>query len=472
MMDFSSIFVTSVAISILVIPVMWRLAPRLGMLDTPDARKVHTMPIPRIGGWGIALGTLFAVLAWAPLNPLVQAYVFGSLVLFATGALDDKGDLGHYKKFLAQLLAVGPVVLYADLYVDKLPLMGEATLPPELGIPFTVVAMIGAINAVNHSDGLDGLAAGESLLSLIAIALVAYFYGGSVAVAIAVAAIGGVLGFLFYNTHPARIFMGDSGSLFLGFTLAFLVVLLTQRVNPTLSPALTVPLLGLPIIDILAVLGQRVFHGLNWFRATRNHLHHRLLDLGFKHSAAVSIIYFIQAFFVIGAIYLINDEADLSIMVWYLGACAVIYALVTFAERTGWRAPARGEASSYQTAQSRLVWTRYLLTPAPVLLVAVGIIAFMGTNGLSKDLFFLTIVATAVALVARFTPEKRLRATPMDYLLVLVVVTIGIFCNLYLQEQQLTMFVIKGMIVLYICELLLNRIASRWSIHHHKRPTG
>ena len=467
-MAFSSIFISSVAISILVIPVMWRLAPRLGMLDTPDARKVHTMPIPRIGGWGIVLGTLCSVLAWAPLNPLIQTYVFGSLVMFATGVMDDRRGLGHYKKFLAQLLAVAPVVLYAELYVHKLPLMGQTTLPPELGIPFTVFAMIGAINAINHSDGLDGLAAGQSLLSLIAIALIAHFYGGSVAVVIAVAAIGGVLGFLLYNNHPARIFMGDAGSLFLGFTLAFLIVLLTQRVNPTLSPALTVPLLGLPIIDILAVLGQRVYYGLNWFRATRNHLHHRLLDLGCKHSTTVSIIYLIQAYFVIGAIYLMNDEADLFIMVWYLGSCAIIYALVNFARHTGWRAPDRGDAL-YQTAQYRHFWSRYVLTPAPVFFAAVGMIVFMGAQGLSKDLFILAIVATAVALVTRFTPERKLIATPMDYLLVLVVVTIAIFCSLYFQEQQLTMFVIKGVIVLYICELILNRIAARWSIHQHKR---
>ena len=289
------------------------MAPRLGMVDMPDPRKVHATPVPRVGGVGIVLGALIPLLLWLPLSAGILAYVFGSLVLFGFGAWDDSHELGHYVKFIGQFIAVLTVVYYGDVYVRQIPFMGMESVPDSIGKPFTVFAMVGMINAMNHSDGLDGLAGGLSVLSLSSIAYLAYLADGSQVVAIAVAVLGGIFGFLRYNTHPARVFMGDSGSQFLGFTLGFLAVLLTQNVNPVLSPALPALLLGLPIVDILAVFAQRVYHGMNWFRATRNHIHHRLLELGFHHYEAVVVIYSIQMFFIIGAIFL-SYESDALIL--------------------------------------------------------------------------------------------------------------------------------------------------------------
>jgi UDP-GlcNAc:undecaprenyl-phosphate GlcNAc-1-phosphate transferase len=279
------------AVSMLVIPVVARLAPRLGLIDTPDPRKVHTAPTPRIGGWGIALGTLVPLVLLFKFDPLLQSFVIGVAALFLFGVWDDARELGHWPKFVGQAIATGIVVFHGDLYVTRLPFVEGFSFAPLAGQLFTMVAMTGVINAINHSDGLDGLAGGETLLSLMAIAFLGHTASDGFVTGIALATIGGTLGFLRYNTHPAQVFMGDSGSQVLGFSLAFLVVDLSQVVNPAMSAAVPVLLLGLPIADILVVLYKRASGGMNWFRATRNHVHHRLLDLGFTHFESVVCIY-------------------------------------------------------------------------------------------------------------------------------------------------------------------------------------
>src|SRR5262245_8207109 len=163
---------TALVVSIAVIPMMIRLAPRLGMVDLPDARKVHLRPVPRVGGIGIALGALAAILVMAPQAGWVHFYVAGALVLIVFGALDDSREMGHYTKFVGQFLAVIPLVWFGDLWVSSFPFLATP-LPAEIGKPFTAFAMVGVINAINHSDGLDGLAGGESLLSLACLAYLA-----------------------------------------------------------------------------------------------------------------------------------------------------------------------------------------------------------------------------------------------------------------------------------------------------------
>src|SRR5215813_7520684 len=149
----------AVAVSMLVIPLVRRVAPRLGLVDMPDPRKVHTVPIPRVGGWGITLGTLLPLLLVLRLDPLVQSFLIGCAILFAFGIWDDARSIGHWPKFVGQLAAVAMVVYYGDLWVSRVPFI-DGTLAADIGKPFTMFALIGVINAINHSDGLDGLAGG------------------------------------------------------------------------------------------------------------------------------------------------------------------------------------------------------------------------------------------------------------------------------------------------------------------------
>ncbi|HFD79850.1 MAG TPA: undecaprenyl/decaprenyl-phosphate alpha-N-acetylglucosaminyl 1-phosphate transferase, partial [Gammaproteobacteria bacterium] len=329
--------VAAMAISMVLIPLMIRLAPRLGLVDVPNQRKVHATPVPRVGGIGIVIGSLLPLVFLLQPDRLTQAYIYGGLTLFIFGVLDDALELGHYQKFLGQIISALVVIFYGGLYITRFPLVPDQEISAAFGIPFTLVAIVGMINAINHSDGLDGLAGGESLFSLGAVALLAFLRPeGMIAVMISLTVTGGILGFLRYNTHPARVFMGDSGSQFIGYTLAFLAIFLTQRVDRTLSPAVVLLLLGLPIADILVVLVKRARQGMNLFRATRNHIHHRLLDLGFVHSESVIIIYSLQMVFVTSGV-LMRHSQDGVIIGVYLAYCALIFAMINLAERTGWR---------------------------------------------------------------------------------------------------------------------------------------
>lgn len=516
------VFFAALAISVAITPLMIRLAPRLGMVDQPDPRKVHAEPIPRVGGIGIVFGALIPVLLWMPWDDGMLAYVFGALVLFGFGAWDDSHELGHYVKFIGQFIAVITVVYYGDVYVQQLPFMDMNALSDSVAKPFTVFAMVGMINAINHSDGLDGLAGGLSVLSLSAMAYLAYLAGGSEVVAIAFAVLGGVVGFLRYNTHPARVFMGDSGSQFLGFTLGFLAVLLTQNVNTALSPALPALLLGLPIVDILAVFAQRIYHGLNWFRATRNHIHHRLLTLGFHHYEAVVIIYSIQLFFIVSAIFL-SYESDTLILSIYLGACSLVFLFLILAERSGWRAHRQHGKSRFAVMVQNVIQHRFFVTGTRGAVAVVIAIMFLGSSllvnqvprdlGISAGLLAITLLlvlivgpkdsvisravsyvtaafivyletkyinpdtallhgavtglyallAICIWLSVRYATDSGFKTSPMDFLVIFVVLTIGIISQNHLHQELLGTMAVKIVVLFYGCELIFTKLRSRWT---------
>ena len=517
----------AVALSMLVIPVLSRLAPRLGLLDQPDVRKVHAVPVPRVGGWGITIGSVAPLLLSFTLGPLVQAYVLGVAILFVFGVWDDARELGHWTKFVGQILAVTVVVLYGDLYVARLPFFDGDVLGPVAGKLFTLFAMIGVINAINHSDGLDGLAAGESLLTLIAVAVLGYVLGDPLAVGVALATIGGILGFLRYNSHPARVFMGDAGSQVLGFTVGFLAVYLTQVVHTALSAALPALLLGLPIADIIVVLYLRIRSGGSWFRATRNHVHHRLLALGFDHHESVIIIYSIQAALVICGV-VMRYEADWSVMAVYLGVLTALFAGLMCAEAYGWRV--RGSATSSSRTESLLAKLSQSSVvrrvPLSVIYVAVPTLMLFGSLWVAEvprdfaaaaavlaavvvaemlrsratrstivraaiyaaailssyllivyprsgdsPVRFVTVVvvitlAIAIAAYVRFATRQEFSTTPTDYLVVFGMLALMAFGVVDTSSRAVVEFIAFSTVMLYGCEVVMGRDAGRWPMLH------
>lgn len=504
---------TALAVSIAVIPVMMRLAPRLGMVDLPDARKVHARPVPRVGGLGIALGALLAVVALAPHAGWFWFYVSGALVLLAFGALDDSREIGHYTKFAGQLLAVVPLVWLGDVWVASVPFL-SAPLPPELGKPFTAFAMVGVINAINHSDGLDGLAGGESLLSLACIAYLAQLSGDTGLVLLCFAVAGGIFGFLRFNTHPARVFMGDAGSQFLGFSLATFVVVLTQRSNPSLSMMLPALILGLPVVDILAVFYLRARSGMNWFRATRNHIHHRLLALGFDHYQAVVAIYAVQTLLVLCAI-VFRHDADALVLALYLLPCSLIFVLLWAAERSGWRlrreggdsplsrllggaraagvaramtacvavavpayfvaggfavralpsgiVPALVPIAALLALAAALPGRAWLEAPARVALYSLAPLWVYAVErqlqalapvALASTVPFYAALALAIALVWRLARDQEFAPTTMDFLIAVVALAAALFAGSLAQSGQVAALLVKIVLLLYGCELI------------------
>ncbi len=514
--------VLALALSTAVIPILWHLAPRLGLLDNPGERKIHTRPIPRMGGWGVFFGALLPILMLFDLDALSLAYIGGSVVLFVFGVWDDARDVGHRVKFIGQFVAVAILVFYGDLWIAKIPVIGAVSA--WIGKPFTFFAIIGMINALNTSDGLDGLAAGESLLSLLMIAVLAYIAGSVFAVAISAAIIGSILGFLRYNTYPARVFLGDAGSQFLGFTLGFLAVLLTQKVDPSISPAATLLFLGLPIVDIIAAMIIRAKNGKKMFVADRNHIHHRLMALGFDHHETVVIIYLLQSLLVISTVFL-RYAHDTLIIGFYVGISILIFSLLTRAERTRWHVdhrarPSRIEALSMAIQNNEKIgWTSFVVVmiavPVYMLIGSLGVASVPRDFGIIAALLFAVVItelvfnkgsrpvtvrgaiyvaaifavyltihepsvlasymksvdfgyffvlSMAIALCVRCTRENMFEITPMDFLIVCGAITAGILGGRNVQIQETSFIVIKAIILLYGCELLLSRLVKKWNI--------
>lgn len=336
-MQYLYVIAAATIISLVLVPFMMSHAERLGMVDHPSGRRVHDEPIPRVGGWGIVFGTLIPLGAMTTLTPLLGIFIYGSLVLLLFGALDDRYEMGPSAKFIGQFLAAIPLVIFGDFFITQYPLLTGWEPPVAVSMGITIVCLVAMINATNQSDGLDGLAGGESLLTLTGVSILAYLADASVLLIVALAAIGGVLGFLRYNTHPARVFMGDSGAQFLGFVVGFLCIWLTQYADMDLSPAAMLPLLGLPVFDFFLVLYVRLRNKQPIFKASKHHIHHRLLDRGFVHKETVTIIYVLHACMVLTGL-LLRHAGDLVIVAAYAGICGVFLMLLTSAERKNWRA--------------------------------------------------------------------------------------------------------------------------------------
>jgi UDP-GlcNAc:undecaprenyl-phosphate GlcNAc-1-phosphate transferase len=306
-------FLLAMMVTIAFLPVFGRMATKMGIVDQPGVRKVHGVPIPRIGGVAMIIGVLVAAIVIIPLESRDRYFLIAAVVLTIFGVLDDRFDLPYYIKFIGQLIAVVIVVVGADIQIHSITLEDRVMLPPWVSVPLTVFFLVGITNAINLADGLDGLAGGTTFLCLGALAMLAHSGGQVVCAAMALAFAGAVLGFLRFNTYPASVFMGDAGSQLLGFAVGVLSLRATQIGDSAVSAATPILLLALPILDTLSVMVQRIGEGRSPFDADKNHIHHKLLALGFDHHEAVMVIYTIQANLFLMA-YWLRYESDFTIL--------------------------------------------------------------------------------------------------------------------------------------------------------------
>lgn len=336
-MIFLSTLLLSLFITITLIPVFRRLAIRVHALDFPNERKVHTSPVPKSGGLAMAVGTLIPVVLWPQGNELIRSIIVGAGIVVVFGILDDFKDLGYKAKFSGQVIAALVVILYGGIKIQCLGMLlpDDACIPNWLAIPLTLVVIVGVTNAVNLSDGLDGLAGGISMLSFALIGYLAYRSGNIPIAVLSFAMVGAIFGFLRFNTYPANVFMGDAGSQLLGFAAISLSLGLTQG-GGALSPLLPLILLGFPVLDTLTVMLERLAQGRSPFVADKNHFHHKLLRLGLFHTEAVVLIYVVQAFLVISA-FALRFYSEWLLLGLYMVFSGVILTGFFVAEKTGWR---------------------------------------------------------------------------------------------------------------------------------------
>ena len=370
-------FIVAMFISMVLIPPLMRSAQRYAFVDVPTDRKLHDSPTPRIGGLAMVCGAITPILLWVEPSQQVLAILYGTAVLLVFGLWDDRSALDYRLKFAGQLIAVTVVVFYGDVVIRFVPFAGIDPIAESISIPLTIFALLGVTNAINLADGLDGLAGGTTLLSIGALSLLAYLAGDATLLILSMAVMGSIIGFLRYNTYPAQVFMGDAGSQFLGFALGVLVIILTQQSSPILSPSMPLLLLGLPLIDTFLVMGQRIAEGRSPFKPDRNHIHHKLLNIGLDHYESVIMIYTLQAALVTCA-FLFRYQSDLVNMGLFVGTFTLSAVGFSLASKRNWQvrqASADGELSA-MAQFARGLKRHAVLTRIPMLFAAVSMPLF------------------------------------------------------------------------------------------------
>lgn len=312
------IFAASLLLSFILTRYVRSVATAHGWLAAPAAdRHLHSTPLPRLGGIAIFLafivsfGVALLVLRWHPSLGVALGFrtlatiLLPAFLVFLLGVYDDLRGVGPYFKFTVQAIA-GGLLFAGGLRILDLPvLFGNHHFPWFVGLPLTILWVLAITNAFNLIDGLDGLAAGSALFSTLVVFVVALLSGSSVVSLMTLALAGSILGFLRFNFNPATIFLGDCGSLFIGFMLSALALLGAQKAPTIIAVAIPVVSFGLPILETTLSVIRRFISGRPVFTADREHIHHKLLQMGMSHRQVVIVLYAVSALFALLSLFLL-----------------------------------------------------------------------------------------------------------------------------------------------------------------------
>ena len=320
-------FMIALGMALIITPGVIAFARRTGALDKPDARKVHVRPIPRIGGIGIYAAFMVSILVqllFVDLTPefmmsLIGLMVGGTIVV-AIGIIDDYCDLPAKVKLLGQIVAAAVLVIAFDVRIDFITdPFGDYFYLEYLAVPATIFWIVGLTNTVNLIDGLDGLAAGVATIASVTICLVALQQGYALVAVLTAALAGAAIGFLFYNFNPAKIFMGDTGSMFLGFMLAGISIIGAVKSAATIALIVPILALGLPIMDTTFAIVRRYRGGVPIFKPDKGH------DLGFTQRQAVLLMYIISALLGLSAVALTEVSGGIALLIFVGVVASVLF---------------------------------------------------------------------------------------------------------------------------------------------------
>ncbi len=314
-----------------IIPFIKKVAIHVGAMDIPNDRKVHSAPMPRLGGLGIYMGFLIGYILFGTMSIRMNAILIGSFIIIVTGIFDDIKPIPAKIKFLFQVIAAAVVAFYGEILLKDLSAFGFYI---EFGIfsyPITILFIVGIINCINLIDGLDGLAAGLASIYFITIGIVivGWLHTFDLDAMLTFIMLGATLGFLCHNFNPAKIFMGDSGSMFLGYIIA--VIALLGFKNVTLTTLLApICLLAIPIMDTAFAIIRRVINKKPIDEPDRQHLHHQLLNLNLSHRNTVLVIYLVDILFAAAMlVYILYDNTIGVIMYAILFVAVLIFIMKT-----------------------------------------------------------------------------------------------------------------------------------------------
>ncbi len=321
-------------ISFAATPIVKTFAHKVGAMDVPgEARRVHDHPIPRMGGLAIFLGFILSVLLFVDIDRQLQGILLGCVIIVATGAVDDIVSLNAWVKLVLQILAAVVAVIHGvRIEVLANPIIwssNEYWILGGVSIPLTILWVVGITNSVNLIDGLDGLAVGVSTISSVTMLTIALLVADAHVALVLAAFAGACIGFMPYNLNPAKIFMGDTGSLLLGYVLATTSVIGLFKFYALVSFAVPLLALAVPLFDTVFAFCRRLLKGQSPFQPDRGHFHHRLIDMGLSQKQAVAILYSISALLGLAAV-VITTSGEIKALILIVGfcLCAVLWAFV------------------------------------------------------------------------------------------------------------------------------------------------
>lgn len=320
------VFFISLIISIFSLPYVIRLLTKLDIVDRPDSRKIHSKPIPRMGGVVIFIITFLTLFCFMPDLNMLRLILISTTLLLGCGMVDDRWGLNWKKKFIIQFAAAASAVAFIAPMFENIRFLTVIVPSPWSYILLTFF-IVGAVNSINLLDGMDGLVTGFALIVFFMVFWLAYIVHNTFLAIMCAALVGSTLGFLKYNAYPARIFLGDAGSLVLGMFMVISSLLITPHFNGGRNISMTFPLilLGLPIIDTLKVMTIRIWNGRSPFLPDKNHFHHMLMNSNLRQKTIVFILQIISIGFILMAyLYLIGSKF-FAVAIFILFALGIIF---------------------------------------------------------------------------------------------------------------------------------------------------
>ena len=327
--------------SFLMTPIVRTFAYKVGAIDVPkDGRRMHKVPTPRLGGLAIFIGFMISTLLFVPMTPEMKSVLLGAVVIVVLGVVDDSVALSAKVKFIIQILAaLIPALNGVTIQAFSNPNIFSSNLYWMLGnlsIPFTVLWIVAVTNSVNLIDGLDGLANGVSTISATTMLVLALLLGESDVAIVLAALVGACVGFMPYNFNPAKMFMGDTGAMFLGYILATMSIQGLFKYYAVISFVVPFLILGLPIFDTSFAFFRRLARGQSPMSPDREHIHHRLIDMGLSQKQAVATLYVVSAILGLSAVVL-TTGGEQRAMIFFAALCvtAMIAARLAFPKEFG-----------------------------------------------------------------------------------------------------------------------------------------
>lgn len=326
----------AVLISAMLTPLVRKLAFKIGAVDVPNNRRMNTNVMPSIGGLAIYITYFIVIFFLQPIPFRVSGPIFlAATIIIITGIIDDIHEISPKAKMLGLLLAAVLITVLNNMVMAQIsiPLVGEILLPNWIGFPVTIIWILGITNSINLIDGLDGLASGISIIALVTMGIISVFFLGNASLMTSIlifTLVGSIVGFFPYNFNPAKIYLGDTGALFLGFMISIMSLYGLKNVT-FITLIIPIVILGIPITDTLYAMLRRKLNNMPISGADKHHMHHRLMSLGLTHKQTVLVIYLVAIIFsMISLLYPISTAAG-SILI----TIALIFGLEIFIELIG-----------------------------------------------------------------------------------------------------------------------------------------